>query len=54
VGSLTDRLILFRKIIFIYYENHTKHIGLNAVCWQNTVIFNVNSHKHGVRGSVAG
>jgi hypothetical protein len=35
--------ILFKEIIAVYSENHTKAIVLNILCYRNAVLVNVKS-----------
>jgi hypothetical protein len=44
------RLILFRKMISVYCENHTKHI--NTPCEQNAEVLNVKADGSTVLGNV--
>jgi hypothetical protein len=37
----TNRLILLREIIAVYYENHTEHI--NTLCGQNVDFLNLKA-----------
>jgi hypothetical protein len=41
VSITTNRLMLFREIIAVYYENHTEHI--NTLCGQNAKFWYVKS-----------
>jgi hypothetical protein len=45
-----NRLILFRKIISVYCENHTKHII--ALCEQNAEVLNVTADGNTLLGDV--
>jgi hypothetical protein len=41
---MTNRLMLLREIIAVYYENHTEHI--NTMCGQNAVYINSVRASH--------